>query len=132
MHTQHDEIIVEARDGIEDQVEAIMKESMEEAFKPIIAEVPFVAERSARTPQLPFSSERINATGRCGSLEATISARFLFKLLLLSPNYPINRLILLHCRRQDSNLYSGLLESLESGYSWNDFSLTFTKLARSP
>ena len=44
VHTQHDEIIVEARDGIEDQVEAIVKESMEEAFRHIIPEVPFVAE----------------------------------------------------------------------------------------
>ena len=35
VHTQHDEIIVEARDGIEDQVEAIVKESMEEAFQGI-------------------------------------------------------------------------------------------------
>jgi DNA polymerase I-like protein with 3'-5' exonuclease and polymerase domains len=42
--TQHDEIIIEARDGIEDQVEAIVKESMEEAFQGIIPEVPFVAE----------------------------------------------------------------------------------------
>jgi len=41
---QHDEIIVEARDGIEDQVEAIVKESMEEALEQIIPEVPFVAE----------------------------------------------------------------------------------------
>ena len=30
----YDEIVVEARDGIEDQVEAIVKESMEKAFKP--------------------------------------------------------------------------------------------------
>ena len=37
-------IIVEARDGIEDQVEAIVKESMEEALEQIIPEVPFVAE----------------------------------------------------------------------------------------
>ena len=44
IHTQHDEIIIEARDGIEDQVEAIMKESMEEAFGQIIPEVPFAAE----------------------------------------------------------------------------------------
>jgi hypothetical protein len=44
VHTQHDEIIVEARDGIEDQVEAIVKESMEEALEQIIPEVPFVAE----------------------------------------------------------------------------------------
>jgi len=36
--------IVEARDGIEDQVQAIVKESMEEAFKQIIPEVPFVVE----------------------------------------------------------------------------------------
>jgi DNA polymerase I-like protein with 3'-5' exonuclease and polymerase domains len=40
----HDEIIVEARDAIEDQVQAIVKESMEEALNRIIPEVPFVAE----------------------------------------------------------------------------------------
>ena len=33
VHTQHDEIIIEARDGIEDQVREIVKESMEEAFR---------------------------------------------------------------------------------------------------
>ena len=44
VHTQHDEIIVEARDGIEDQVREIVKESMEEALEGIIPEVPFVAE----------------------------------------------------------------------------------------
>jgi len=32
------------RDDIADQVQAIVKESMEEAFKKIIPEVPFVAE----------------------------------------------------------------------------------------
>jgi len=37
-------IIVEARDGIEDQVEAIVKESMQAAFKRIVREVPFVTE----------------------------------------------------------------------------------------
>jgi DNA polymerase I-like protein with 3'-5' exonuclease and polymerase domains len=46
VHTLHDEIIVEARDGIEDQVQAIVKESMEEAFGKIIPEVPFMAHRS--------------------------------------------------------------------------------------
>ena len=35
---------MEARDGIEDQVEATVKEAMEEAFKRIIPEVRFVAE----------------------------------------------------------------------------------------
>ena len=40
----HDEILIEARDGIEDQVQAIVKESMEGAFEKIIPEVPFVAE----------------------------------------------------------------------------------------
>jgi len=44
VHTQHDEIIIEARDAIEDQVQAIVKESMEEAFKKIIPEVPFIVE----------------------------------------------------------------------------------------
>jgi DNA polymerase I-like protein with 3'-5' exonuclease and polymerase domains len=43
-HTQHDEIIVEARDGIEDEVEAIVKEAMDATFEKIIPEVPFVAE----------------------------------------------------------------------------------------
>jgi len=33
VHTLYDEIIVEARDGIEDQVKSIMKESMEEAIQ---------------------------------------------------------------------------------------------------
>ena len=42
--TKHDEIIVEARDGIEDQVREIVKESMENALEKIIPEVPFVAE----------------------------------------------------------------------------------------
>lgn len=44
VHTQHDEIVVEARDGMEDQVETIVAESMEEAFKQIIPVIPFVAE----------------------------------------------------------------------------------------
>lgn len=44
VHTQHYEIIVEARDAIEDQVQAIVKESMEEALERVIPEVPFVAE----------------------------------------------------------------------------------------
>jgi DNA polymerase I-like protein with 3'-5' exonuclease and polymerase domains len=42
--TLHDEKVIEARDGIEDQVEAIVKDAMEAAFKQIIPEVPFVAE----------------------------------------------------------------------------------------
>lgn len=40
----HGEIIIEARDAIEDQVQAILKESMEEALERIIPKVPFVAE----------------------------------------------------------------------------------------
>jgi DNA polymerase I-like protein with 3'-5' exonuclease and polymerase domains len=44
VNTLHDEIIVEARDGIEDQVLTIVKESMEEALDLIIPEVPFAAE----------------------------------------------------------------------------------------
>jgi DNA polymerase I-like protein with 3'-5' exonuclease and polymerase domains len=44
VHTLHDEIIVEARDGIEDQVKEIVMDSMEEAFKQIILRVRFVAE----------------------------------------------------------------------------------------
>jgi DNA polymerase I-like protein with 3'-5' exonuclease and polymerase domains len=44
VHTQHDEIIVEARDDIADQVQAIVEDSMEEAFTKIIPEIQFVAE----------------------------------------------------------------------------------------
>ncbi len=44
VHTQHDEIIVEARGAIEDQVEVIVKDAMEEALKRVIPEVTFVAE----------------------------------------------------------------------------------------
>ena len=44
VHTQHDEIIVETRDDIADQVRVIVKESMEEALERIVPEVPFVAE----------------------------------------------------------------------------------------
>ncbi|MFZ0945029.1 MAG: DNA polymerase, partial [Syntrophobacteraceae bacterium] len=44
VHTQHDEIIVAAKDGIEDQVLTIVKESMEAALERIIPEVPFIAE----------------------------------------------------------------------------------------
>jgi len=42
--TLHDKKIIEASDAIEDQVKAIVKGAMEEAFKQIIPEVPFVAE----------------------------------------------------------------------------------------
>jgi DNA polymerase I len=44
VNTLHDEIVIEARDAIADQVEGIVIESMEEAFKKVIPEVPFVAE----------------------------------------------------------------------------------------
>jgi DNA polymerase I-like protein with 3'-5' exonuclease and polymerase domains len=44
VHTQHGEIIVETRNDIAGQVQAIVAGSMEEAFKKIIPEVPFVAE----------------------------------------------------------------------------------------
>jgi DNA polymerase-1 len=44
VHTQHDEIIVEAREDIADQVREIVKESMEAAFKQIVPEVPFAVE----------------------------------------------------------------------------------------
>jgi DNA polymerase I-like protein with 3'-5' exonuclease and polymerase domains len=44
VNTFHDEIIVEAREGIEDQVQSIVEKSMEEEFKQIIPAVPFVAE----------------------------------------------------------------------------------------
>jgi DNA polymerase I-like protein with 3'-5' exonuclease and polymerase domains len=43
-HFPNDEIIVEARDDIADQVQAIVKESMEEALERIIPEVPFIVE----------------------------------------------------------------------------------------
>ena len=42
--TLHDEIMIEAGDGIEDQVQAIVKGSMEEALERIVREVPFVVE----------------------------------------------------------------------------------------
>ena len=38
VHTQHDEIIIEAREDIADQVQAIVKESMEEASERIVPE----------------------------------------------------------------------------------------------
>jgi DNA polymerase-1 len=44
VHTQHDEIIVEAREDIADQVREIVKVTMEALFKQIIPEVPFVVE----------------------------------------------------------------------------------------
>jgi DNA polymerase-1 len=44
VNTLHDEIIIEARDGIEDQVREIVKECMERSFEQIIPEVPFVVE----------------------------------------------------------------------------------------
>jgi DNA polymerase-1 len=44
VHSQHDEIIVEAREDQADQVREIMKESMEAAFKQIVPEVSFVVE----------------------------------------------------------------------------------------
>ena len=50
VNTLHDEIIIEARDGIEDQVGEIVKESMEAAFKQITPEVTFVVE-----PRIAYS-----------------------------------------------------------------------------
>lgn len=44
MNTLHDEMVAETKDGIEDQVQAIVSESMEAAFEKIIPGVPFVAE----------------------------------------------------------------------------------------
>ncbi|MGO8945497.1 MAG: DNA polymerase [Syntrophobacteraceae bacterium] len=44
VHTQHDEIIVEAREDIAGQVQAIAAASLEEAFRQISPEVSFVAE----------------------------------------------------------------------------------------
>jgi len=44
VHTQHYEIIVAARDVIQDQVREIVKECMERSFEQIIPEVPFVVE----------------------------------------------------------------------------------------
>jgi DNA polymerase I-like protein with 3'-5' exonuclease and polymerase domains len=43
VHTRHDEIIVEAREVSMNEVCVIVKESMEEALKRIISEVPFAA-----------------------------------------------------------------------------------------
>jgi DNA polymerase I-like protein with 3'-5' exonuclease and polymerase domains len=43
VHTQHNEILMEAREDIADQVRAIVEKSMEAAFKQIIPEVSFVA-----------------------------------------------------------------------------------------
>jgi len=40
----HEEIIMEAIDGIQDQVKTVVKESMEAAFEKIIPEVPFAVE----------------------------------------------------------------------------------------
>jgi len=40
----HDEIVVEGRDAIEDQVQAIVKEGMAEAFKKLLPGAPFVVE----------------------------------------------------------------------------------------
>ena len=44
VHTQQDEIAVETGEDIADQVQRIVKESTEKAFKKIIPEVSFVAE----------------------------------------------------------------------------------------
>jgi DNA polymerase I-like protein with 3'-5' exonuclease and polymerase domains len=44
VHTQYDEIIIEASDAIADQVQSIVKESMGEALERIVPEVPFVVE----------------------------------------------------------------------------------------
>jgi DNA polymerase I-like protein with 3'-5' exonuclease and polymerase domains len=44
VHTQHDEIIVQARDHIADQVLVIVKESMKKALERIIPEIPFIVE----------------------------------------------------------------------------------------
>lgn len=44
VRTRHDEIVVEAREDIADPVQAIVDESMREAFKKIIPEVLFVVE----------------------------------------------------------------------------------------
>jgi DNA polymerase-1 len=44
VHTQHDEMIVEVKEEIVDEVSVILKESMEAAFKKIIPGVPSVVE----------------------------------------------------------------------------------------
>ncbi|MGD0398659.1 MAG: hypothetical protein ABSC04_07055 [Syntrophobacteraceae bacterium] len=44
VHTQHDEIIVQAGDHIADQVLVIVKESMKKALERIIPEIPFIVE----------------------------------------------------------------------------------------
>ena len=43
VHTQHDEIIVEAGDDVVDQVRGIVQESMEAALERIVPGLPFVA-----------------------------------------------------------------------------------------
>ena len=44
VHTQHDELIIETREDIADQVLAAVKESMQEALERIVPEVPFLEE----------------------------------------------------------------------------------------
>jgi DNA polymerase I-like protein with 3'-5' exonuclease and polymerase domains len=44
VHTQHDEIIVEARDDVVAHVQAIVKALMEDALERIVPEVPFAVE----------------------------------------------------------------------------------------
>lgn len=50
VRTQHDEIIVEAREDIAGHVQPIVEESMEAALKRIIPEVPFVVEIKVADP----------------------------------------------------------------------------------
>jgi len=50
VHILHDEIIVEARDGIEDQVLEIVKKSMEEALRFISQRVPSPTSLSEQIP----------------------------------------------------------------------------------
>ena len=64
VHTQHDEIIVEARDGIQDQVRVIVKGAMEAALVRIIPEVQLVVEirvAEAWGLDLPQSCRKANA-----------------------------------------------------------------------
>jgi DNA polymerase I len=48
VHLLHDEVIVEARDDIAEDVKGIVKKCMEEALKRLVPEVPFVVKPEVR------------------------------------------------------------------------------------
>jgi uncharacterized FAD-dependent dehydrogenase len=76
VNTQHDEIIVEARDGIEDQVKVIVNESMKEALERIISEVPFMIE--PKTVDVGLRCEMQHSGKANNSAAMCILFRFLF------------------------------------------------------